>query len=250
LDIINALILIVVGIFAGFANTVAGGGSLLTLPVMIFMGLPPSVANASNRVAIFMQNIFAVRGFKSKGVSTWPYNGYLSITGVLGAIIGAKVSIEISGVLFSRILSIIMVVVILITVFNPSQKKEYGIERMDKKHQVIGVILFFFVGLYGGFIQAGVGFIMIAILTGVNHMRLVRVNSAKVFVALVYTGASLVVFIYEKQINWAFGLILAVGNSMGGWIGSRWQVEKGDKWIRRVLLVMVLAMAVKLWFYG
>lgn len=250
MELYEALILIAAGVLAGFANTVAGGGSLLTLPIMIFMGLPPSVANASNRVAIFMQNVFAVRGFKSKGISTWPYNGYLSITAVLGAIIGAKISVEISGVLFSRILSVIMVLVILFTVFNPSKKQESGIERMGNKHQVIGVILYFFVGLYGGFIQAGVGFIMIAILTSVNHMRLVRVNSAKVFVVMIYTAASLAVFIYEKQINWAFGLTLAVGNSIGGWIGSRWQVEKGDKWIRRVLLIMVLAMAIKLWFFN
>lgn len=250
MELYEALILILAGILAGFANTVAGGGSLLTLPLMIFMGLPPAVANASNRVAIFMQNVFAVRGFKSKGISTWPYSGYLSITAVIGAIIGAKVSIEISGILFSRILSIIMVVVIFITVFNPSRKQDHDIERMDRKHQIIGVLLYFFVGLYGGFIQAGVGFMMIAILTGVNHMRLVRVNSAKVFVVLVYTTASLAVFIYEKQINWAFGLTLAVGNSLGGWLGSRWQVEKGDKWIRRILFVMVIAMAVKLWFFG
>ena len=250
MELYEALILIAAGILAGFANTVAGGGSLLTLAIMIFMGLPPSVANASNRVAIFMQNVFAVRGFKSKGISTWPYSGYLSITAVLGAIIGVKVSVEISGVLFSRILSVIMVLVILLTVFNPTSKKDHGVERMGKKHKVIGIILFFFVGLYGGFIQAGVGFIMIAILSGVNHLRLVRVNSAKVFVVMIYTAASLAVFIYEKQINWAFGLTLAIGNSIGGWIGSRWQVDKGDKWIRRVLLVMVLVMAVKLWFFG
>lgn len=250
MEIYKALILVAVGIFAGFVNTVAGGGSLLTVPTMIFLGLPPVMANASNRVAIVLQNVFAVRGFKSKGISTWPYSGYLSITAVLGAIVGARISVELSGVLFSRILSIVMILVIFITVFSPLKKKDFEVERMGKKHQIIGAVLFFFVGLYGGFIQAGVGFIVIAALSSVNHMRLVRVNSAKVFVILMYTIASLVVFIYEKQVDWVWGLTLAVGNSIGGWIGSRWQVDKGDKWIRRVIIVMVLAMSVKLWFFG
>ena len=249
MEFYEALILVAVGTIAGFANTVAGGGSLLSLPVMIFMGLPPSVANASNRVAIFLQNVFAVRGFKSKGIDTWPYSGYLSVTSVIGAIIGAKISVEIDGILFSRILSVIMVLVMAVTVFNPLKKKDFGVERLDKNHRAIGIIAFFFIGIYGGFIQAGVGFMIIALLTTINHMRLVRVNQAKVVVAMVYTGAAILVFIYEDQINWLFGLTLAAGNSIGGWIGSRWQVDKGEKWIRRVIFVMVMVMAVKLWFF-
>ena len=250
MEIYQALILIAVGLFAGFVNTVAGGGSLLTLPVMIFMGLPPIVANATNRLALLFQNISAVVGFRSKGISTWPYNLYLSITAVIGAIIGAKISVDLDPVLFSRILSVIMVSVIGFMVFNPLKKKSFEVEKMDRKHQLIGVILFFGVGLYGGFIQAGVGFIVIAVLSMTNHMRLVRINSAKVFVILFYTIAALIVFIYEGVINWQWGLTLAVGNSAGGWIGSRWQVDKGEVWIRRILMVMVVMLAIKLWFFG
>jgi len=250
LELYQALILIAVGLFAGFVNTVAGGGSLLTLPVMIFMGLPPIVANATNRLALLFQNISAVAGFRSKGISTWPYNLYLSITAVIGAMIGAKISVELDPLLFSRILSVIMVAVIGFMVFNPLKKKTFEAEKMDRKHQIIGVILFFGVGLYGGFIQAGVGFIVIAVLSMVNNMRLVRANSAKVFVILFYTIAALGVFIYEGVINWQWGLTLAVGNTAGGWIGSRWQVDKGEVWIRRILMVMVVMLAIKLWFFG
>ena len=250
MELYQALILIAVGLFAGFVNTVAGGGSLLTLPVMIFMGLPPIVANATNRLALLFQNISAVAGFRSKGISTWPYNLYLSITAVIGAMIGAKISVELDPLLFSRILSVIMVAVIGFMVFNPLKKKTFEAEKMDRKHQIIGVILFFGVGLYGGFIQAGVGFIVIAVLSMVNNMRLVRANSAKVFVILFYTIAALGVFIYEGVINWQWGLTLAVGNTAGGWIGSRWQVEKGEVWIRRILMVMVVMLAIKLWFFG
>jgi uncharacterized membrane protein YfcA len=249
MELYQALILIIAGMFAGFINTVAGGGSLITLPVMIFMGLPPAVANGSNRIALVVQNIFATAGFRSKGISAWPYSLYLSISALAGAIIGAQISVEISGVVFNRILSVVMLLVIVFTVFNPMKKNTFQMERLDPKHQKIGIITFFFIGIYGGFIQAGVGFIVIAALSVINHMNLVKINSAKVFIILIYTISAIVIFAINGKINWLWGLVLAIGNSTGGWIGSRWQVDKGEKWIKRVLLVMVIAMSVKLWFF-
>lgn len=250
MDLLQALILIAAGLAAGFINTVAGGGSLLTLPIMIFMGLPPAVANGTNRIAILIQNIFGVAGFKSKGVSAWPYSFWLGISAFLGAIIGAKISVEISGQLFNRILSIVMLMVMVITVFNPLKKAKYDTERMDRKHTAIGVFVFFFIGIYGGFIQAGVGFLIIAALSVINHMWLVKVNSAKVMVVLIYTIASVAVFFIEDKINWLWGLTLALGNSTGAWIASRWQVDKGEVWVRRILIVMVVALSIKLWFFS
>ena len=121
---------------------------------------------------------------------------------------------------------------------------------MSVKHQVMGVIVFFFIGIYGGFIQAGVGFLVIAALSIINNMNLVKINSAKVFVILIYLISSLAVFIYNDKVFWAWGFTLAIGNSLGGWIGSRWQVSKGEVWIKRIMVIMVIAMAVKLWFFS
>ena len=103
----------------------------------------------------------------------------------------------------------------------------------------MGIVSFFGVGLYGGFIQAGVGFIMIPLLTTINRFSLVKTNSVKVFVALTYSLSALAVFILEGVVNWGFGLTLALGTAIGGWIGSRWSVAKGDVWIRRVLIVTI-----------
>ncbi len=246
----EALVLVAVGTLAGFLNTVAGGGSLISLPILIFMGLPPAVANGTNRIALFVQNIFATAGFRSKGVSAWPYSGYLSITALIGAIIGAQISVEISGQLFNRVLSVVMVGVMIITLFNPIKNKDPGNELLSPKRQVIGVFSFFFVGLYGGFIQAGVGFIIIAVLSLINHMNLVKINSAKVFIILIYTTSAIIIFAINGKINWVWGLVLAIGNATGGWIGSRWQVDKGEKWVKRILLIMVIAMAIKLWYFN
>lgn len=246
----DVLIVIAAGFGAGFINTVAGGGSLITLPVLIFLGLPPAVANASNRVAIFAQNIFGVLGFRSKGVSAFPFSIWLSISALLGAILGAELAIDIDGDIFNKILAVVMIVVVFFTIFNPNTKPDEVLERTGKKHTLISVSLFFLVGVWGGFIQAGVGFLIIAVLTSVNRFSLVKSNSIKVFVVLVYTVAALAVFIIEGKINWLFGLVLAVGNSAGGWVASRWSVEKGDKWVRIFLVLTVVALAIRLWFFG
>lgn len=249
MELYQYLLIVVVGFIAGFVNTVAGGGSLLTLPVLIFMGLPPSVANATNRVAIMGQNIFSVAGFRSKGVSAFPYAWWLALSSLIGGAIGAWFAVEISGELFNRILAIIMIMVVLSIIFDSVVKKKSGGEKLGTKHQLWGTFVFFFIGIYGGFIQAGVGFLTIAALTHINGFSLVKANFVKVFVALIYTFSALAIFIYEDKIDWLLGLVLAVGNGLGGWIASRWSAEKGDKAIRIFLVVTVIALAIKLWFF-
>ena len=247
MDFLQMVILVLAGLAAGFINTVAGGGSLLTLPVLIFMGLPPAVANGTNRIAIFLQNIMGVAGFKSKGIFVFPYSLWVGISALLGAILGAHFSVQIRGELFNQILAVIMVAVVLITIFNPIKNPNASIERWSTKHQWIGIITFFFIGIYGGFIQAGVGFLIMGALTFIHKISLVKANSIKVFVVLTYTISALAVFIIEGSINWLYGLTLAVGNMTGAWIASRWSVRKGDKWIRWFMILMVTAMAIKLW---
>ncbi|GJM30933.1 MAG: UPF0721 transmembrane protein [Cyclobacteriaceae bacterium] len=249
MELTDALIVVTAGIVAGFLNVVAGGGSLITLPLLIFLGLPSAVANATNRIAIVGQNIFAVAGFQSKGIGSWPYSLYIGISALLGAIIGAKIAVDIEDKLFNRILSIVMILVAVAIMLRPLKSSGDQEERLDRKHQILGIISFFGVGIYGGFIQAGVGFIMIPLLTGINRFSLVKTNSVKVFVALIYSLAALSVFIVEDVLNWGVGLTLALGNAIGGWLGSRWSVAKGDVWIRRVLIVAIIGLSVKLWFF-
>lgn len=233
----------------GFINTVAGGGSLLSLPVLIFLGLPPNVANGTNRVAIVIQTATAVAGFKSKGVSTFPFNAYLGISALFGAIIGAYIAVDINGELFNRILAIIMITVILIILFKPKTTAVHALERTKGKHLWIGIVAFFFFGIYGGFINAGLGFVMILFLHFVNHMTLVRANATKVAVVFTYMLSALVVFAINDKVDWILGLVLASGNATGAWVASRYSVKKGDKFIKTFIVVMVAIMAVKLWFF-
>ena len=243
-------LLVGVGFLVGFINTVAGGGSLLSLPVLIFLGLPPSVANGTNRVAIVIQTALATAGFKSKGVTTFPFKIYLGISALLGAIIGAYIAVDIKGETFNRILAIIMTVVVFIIIFKPKIKIEELEERLTGKYLWIGIIAFFFFGIYGGFINAGLGFIIILFLHYINRMTLVRANATKVAVVCIYTLSALAVFVLNDKVNWKIGLILALGNGSGAWLASRVSVKRGDGFIKTFLVIMVVAMSIKLWFFN
>ncbi len=244
------LLYILVGIFTGFLNTVAGGGSLISMPILIFMGLPGTVANGTNRVAILVQNFFAVGGFHSKGIKLpFPYTYWLSGVSLIGGLIGAYFATDISDIVFNRILAVVMVVVGLSIVMGRSSGNNSGQEKMSTSSQVTGTILFFFLGIYGGFLQAGIGFLVIALLRHVNNFSLIKINYIKVFAAILYTGAAVLIFAIQDKIIWTIGIFLAIGQGLGGWYASRWSVDKGEKWIKRILVVAVMALAIKLWFF-
>jgi hypothetical protein len=213
------------------------------------LGLPPAVANGTNRIAIFMSTSSATLGFKSKGVSTFPFNIYLGICGLLGALIGAKIAIDIDGALFNKILAIIMIVVVVLIVFKPKINYTELVERLTGKHLYISMIAFFFIGIYGGFINAGIGFVIMLFLHYYNRLNLVKVNSAKVVIVLIYTTGALITFALADKVNWTYGLFLASGNFLGGWSSSRWSVKKGENSIKVFLIIIVVLMSIKLWFF-
>lgn len=250
MTITDALILIGAGLFTGVINTLAGGGSLITLPLLIFMGLPSVEANASNRIGIFLQSLVAAGGFKSKGVFVFPYAGWASISAVIGCLIGAQLAVDIKGELFNKILAVVMVIVMILTVFKPYLSKSGAIETFTTKSKIYSIGAFFIIGIYGGFIQAGVGFLIIATLTGFHGLNMAKTNSIKLFVVVCYTAVALFIFWWEDKIRWDYGLTLALGNSIGGWFASRWSVGKDDKWIRIIMIVTVFALAIKLWFFS
>ncbi len=242
-------LLVAVGFAVGFINTVAGGGSLLSLPTLIFLGLPAPVANGTNRVAIVIQTALATAGFKSKGISTYPFNVYLGISAFFGSILGAYIAIDVEGETFNRILAIIMVAVVLIIIFKPKMRLEEMQERLTGKYLWLSIVAFFFFGIYGGFINAGLGFLMMLFMHFVNRMNLVRVNATKVAVVFIYMLSALAVFAFNEKVNWKLGFILAIGNGTGAWVASRFSVKKGDGFIKTFLIVAVIAMAIKLWFF-
>ena len=248
-DILQYGLLIIVGMLAGVINTLAGGGSLLTLPVLIFMGLPPNVANATNRIGIAFQALIGTAGYRSKGVSNFPFNIYLGISALIGSLIGAQIAVDIKGETFNKLRAIIMLFVVAVIVFKPKASSLQLPERLTGKYLFYAIIGFFFIGIYGGFINAGIGFVIILFLNNVNRLSLIKTNATKVSLVFIYTCGALALFAYNGKVDWSTGFVLAIGTSIGAWWSSRWSVDKGEGVIKIAMVIMVSLMSIKLWFF-
>jgi len=240
--------LLPIGVVAGYVNVMAGGGSLLTVPALIFMGIPGHVANGTNRIGILAQNITAVSTFYRRGLHDFKLGFTLAACAVPGGLLGAWLGAQIQGVWFNRFLAVVMVLVMLL--MAGSKRSSRPAEQAESPRNLLwGHVLMFGAGVYGGVIQIGVGFILISILHRVMRIDLVRVNMYKVLIVLCYTVAALAVYASQLQLAWAAGIVLAIGNSIGGWMGVHWSIKKGEKLIRRVLNGVLVLVIIKLLFF-
>jgi uncharacterized membrane protein YfcA len=244
-EIWQILTLTAVGVLAGWLNVMAGGGSLLTVPVMLFMGIPGPVANGTNRIAILAQNITAVTAFRRQGFSDFRLGFSLAGAAAVGALGGASIGVHLDGEWFDRVLALVMIAV-LILMASGHDKTRPAADGSKPKNLFLGHVLMIGAGFWGGFIQIGVGFILMPILHRVMGFDLVHTNMHKVFIVLVYTIIALLVFASHLELLWWTGLGLAVGNSIGGWLGAHSTVRRGETLIRRVLYVALSAFIIKL----
>ena len=236
---LQIIVILASGVVAGFVNTMAGGGSFLTLAALNFAGLPILLANGTNRIAVLIQNIAAVLGFRSKGVSDFKLSLQFAIPATLGSLVGAYVVVDWPEVVFERVLAVAMLLMLVTLLFDSKRWiKEHQVQ-MTRTRQLISYPLFFAIGFYGGAIQAGVGFMLIASLVMVAGVGLVRANSHKVFIVAAFTVVAVIIFIVRDQVNWVLGVVLSAGNATGAWIASRLAVEKGEKLVRIVLAIML-----------
>ena len=247
-EVQEILLLLGIGFLAGVINTLAGGGSLLTLPLLIFLGLPPNVANATNRIGVWFNAFFAMRGFRSKGVDIGTYGIWLGVVALFGAALGSFIAVDIKGETFNKILAVLIVFIIAYMVFGNKQSGS-SYEKMDTRSKVLGYIAFFGIGVYGGFIQAGVGYLIMSSLSLIHKFDMVKINMIKALSVVIYTLSAIGIFIFYDLINWELGIALAVGSSLGGWLTSRWSTKINDKYLRYFVMVTAFAFAIKLFFF-
>ena len=240
----SSILLFVIGSVAGFLNVLAGGGSSLTLPALIFLGLDASVANGTNRVAVFVQNISAVHSFKQENYIDSKLSLKLALLTLPGAIIGSVAAVKISDETFELILGMVMIgVIIFLLIPMPKQDDASSNAKLKTLPMYISM---FVIGFYGAFIQVGVGFLLMAALHYLMKLDLVRVNMHKVFIVLIFTIPALIAFILTDNVNWPMAISLSLGNAFGAWWSAKISVRKGEKFIRMILIVAVLIMALKL----
>lgn len=230
-------------------NVGAGGGSTLTLPLLIFLGLDSPVANGSNRLAVLLQSISSTLSFRSRNVSDLGLSFKLALCTLPGAILGAWLAIDISNLWFNRILAVVMIGVIA-TFFLPAPKTNVALDIEPRVPRWLVYPAMVAIGFYGGFIQAGVGFLIMAALRGILGMDLVRVNMHKVTIVFFYTIPIMALFWGTGNIHWLYAIALSLGSAAGGWWGAAISVRKGERWIRLVLIVAIIIMAVRLLTMG
>jgi hypothetical protein len=240
------ILVVIAGIVSGFINTLAGSGSLITLPLLIFLGLPANVANGTNRIAIFLQSLVAVGGFKQKKVFEWSEGIWLTVPATIGSFFGAAMAVNLNDQLMNRIIGGLLIFMFFIILYKPEQWIREHAGLVKAKPSILQIIIFFGIGFYGGFIQAGVGFFLLAGLVLGAGFDLLKANAIKVLIVLIYTAVAIGVFVYNKQVNYQLGFILGIGSMLGAWIATRMAVKRGTKFIRWVLLVTVLGFAIKL----
>ncbi len=242
---IQYLAAIGIGLMAGFINVFAGGGSLLTLPFLIFLGLPANVANGTNRIALLMQNIVATSSFKQMKVFRFKEGIFLTIPAIAGAIPGAFLASNIDQAFLEKFIGVLLIIMFIFVLVKPERWLKKPSSQKDKMG-ILQIITFFFIGLYGGFIQAGIGFFLIASLVFVAGSDLIKANALKLFIVLIYNTFALGVFILNGQVDFGFGLIVGIGNMLGAFIGTRIAVRYGPKLARIILMIGLLFSALNI----
>ncbi len=237
-----ALILFFAGAASSFINMMAGGGSMLTVGVMIVLGIDPSVANGTNRIGVLIGTGSGALAFRLEKFTDLKQSLLLGLCAIPGAVIGSLYSISISDLWFKKILAIVMIL-ILGTMFIPKKKV---------KEKIKGSFLIypsmFVVGLYGGFIQIGVGFLLMAFLRHLMAFDLIRTNMHKVFVVLIYTVPVLLIFGLSGNINWFLAIIMSMGNALGAWVSVKLAIHKGENFVKVIMAIAIVLMSAKFLF--
>ena len=231
-----------IGIVAGIINTLSAGGSLLVLPVLMAFGLDPNMANGTNRIAILLQNVVGVGSFHKEKVLDLKQGIRVGLPAAIGAIAGAFIAVSFNEESMKKAIGAILLLMFVVILVSPS--------RWIKSHEShppipywLQVIIFFIIGIYGGFIQAGVGFFLLTGLVMACGFELVKANAIKLFIILLYTPIALLIFFLNGHVNIWIGLLLAAGNMIGAWLGIRIAIKWGAKIIRYFVLVALLVSA-------
>ncbi|MFC3283295.1 sulfite exporter TauE/SafE family protein [Litchfieldella rifensis] len=245
MTLVEALALIAIGAVAGFINVLSAGGSMLTLPLLMFLGLPPQTANGTNRVSIVLQSVAAVGSFRRAGASHIGLSARLSVPAVVGALLGAWLAMQVSDAMFEAILIAVMVgcSVAMLLPRPHVDTRPLTPERLTPTLY----LAMFAIGVYGGFLQVGVGILFMVVLYRMLKIDLAQVNVFKVFIILVYTLPALALFVYHDQVRWGYGLLLALGSMAGAWLAVKVNMgPRGAAWIKGLTIAVIVAIILRL----
>lgn len=244
MDILLYLLLIAAGFIAGVVNTIAGGGSFLTLPALMMFGLDPKVANGTNRVAVLFSSGAAVATFHKHGHLNRELANRLTLPTVLGVPVGALLAIYLPPRAFEPVFGAIFLAMAALLIFNPKKIAEANTVSPRSARWITPI--FFAIGIYVGFIQAGMGILVLLAMSLLGGKDLVTSNAVKNWIAFLVTMTATIVFACYGLVDWLPGLVMATGNVIGGVVGAKLAIKKGNRLIFWFLIVVMIATGIKL----
>jgi uncharacterized protein len=250
MNLIIAVAIFFTGIAASFIGGVtSGGGGLLSLPVLVFLGLPVDVAVATNRFGTLGSNIGNLAKFLKTDKIVYKFMIPLAIVSTIGGIIGANLLLEVNKDALTKIIGFVILLLVPIVLW----KKELGLKQKDRwtnKILVVGFVLYFFLEIYDGFLGIGGGILvayLFVMIFGFTYTQANATDKVAVFLNVLF---STVIFAFHHLINYYYGIIYIVGTLMGGYLGAHVAVKKGDRWVRAAFIIIAVVFGVKLIFFS
>ncbi len=238
----NIFLLLLGGLAAGLINTLAGNGSAITLSLLIFTGLPADVANATNRIGALVQTITAVFSLKKTQRTKFLLreSSWFVLPGILGSLLGAFLAVEVDPHLLKSIIGVVMLVLLFTLITNP-KKWTKATDRSRSGKTILNWLLIFAIGIYGGFLQMGIGIMLLAVLVLLMKYSLRDANIVKLLIAFLLVLPAFIVFLFSNDIMWLPGATLAIGQGFGAFFGARYILflPKANIIIRWVLIVIL-----------
>jgi uncharacterized membrane protein YfcA len=235
----HAVVLVLAGVAAGWINTIAGAGGVITIPALILWGLPAPVANGTNRVSVVAQCLVGTAGYMR--AKKLPRAGLVATTlpAIAGALGGAVLATRLSARAVEIMVVATFAVVVVSTLYTP-RAPDPDRARRTGTTAVLGMFL---AGFYGGLVQTGVGLVLLAVLAGLIGHELVAANAIKTVVVLAFNIVALIVFAVAGQVDWLPGLLCAAGSMLGALLGVRFAVTAGHAALRIVVIAVTLGAA-------
>jgi uncharacterized protein len=234
------VILIVAGFAVGVINTLAGGATVISLSVLMFLGLPADVANGTHRIAALFQTFTSADTFRRQQVLDLKGGMSLALPSVLGSILGAFIAVDIDEMVFRQVAAIVMLMILILILLKPQQWIKGNEAARGRRMDLRRFLLFFVIGVYGGFIHIGIGYFLIFALVMNAGYDLLQANAVKVLIVFLYVAASLAIFIVSGLVDWKYAAVLAVGQGLGAWVSARWASRWSGEFMRWFMIIFIL----------
>ncbi len=252
LEGLSLILAILAGFLAGVINTLAGSGSVITISLLVFMGFETSVANGTNRIGVMLQSLVGAKTFLRNGYRL-PRNIFWQIVpAFFGAIVGSLIAVSINEHLLNIIVGLLMIMILGLIITKPKEWLKSASEVKNNARSLLSILIFFAIGVYGGFIQAGVGIFLLSALVLFSGYDLATSNLFKLIIVICFTIPALMIFIINKEVVWSVGLLLAFGQSIGAYVAAKFASvnPKANIYVRYLLIVMVLVAIGKFLFFA